>query len=668
MPIREQGEWGMKKRFIAALLAFAMAFMLLPATARAAATSVSICGVTLNSATPYYVNGASGAKGTAHAAEPAGGAWNAYFSNGTLSLKGLNVSGSTATQTMSGGGQTIPFRTALYAEGDLAITLTNASSISTAGGTAITSAMFIFGALTVSGTGSLTAEAGAGTQASNGATLLGALTLSSGTLTCTGTTGGIQANTGGVTVNGGTLTASATASNGEAIQGTLTCGTGIAAKGSANASGDPSENYDAAAFNYKWVQAKASAEPMLTVSGAPSGNGNVNVGTAVTLTATPANFATTPSYQWYSYTLYDKSDAAPITGAINATYSPDKNTPGGTNYYCVANGTVTSNIVYVRYDVIVSFTTQPAPETTVREGSITGSLTVEAETTPADVADTMEYFWLQCDASGNTLYQEGSAILVGSGTSLTIPTDLTAGDYYYHCQTLTPANSLSVYSSVAHVKVLAPSTTLAAPTGLAWSGTTAGTASWNAVTNASSYKAQLYKGGTADTNKVGGEAAVLSGTAAAFADVMAANGAGTYYFKVKTVGNGTTYNDSAWSDASAGYSYTPPAVEYDVWVAGTRVTSANASNVLGDGKVSYDNTTGTLTLNNATITATGGTDGIAAERDITIRLAGTNTINVGQYGIAATDGFVERSANPADVDRNLQSNHRADDDRKTDLT
>ena len=41
-----------------------------------------------------------------------------------------------------------------------------------------------------------------------------------------------------------------------------------------------------------------------------------------------------------------------------------------------------------------------------------------------------------------------------------------------------------------------------------------------------------------------------------------------------------------------------PAVDYSLWIGGTRVTSLNASDVFGDGKVSYDPESNTLTLNN----------------------------------------------------------------------
>ena len=43
------------------------------------------------------------------------------------------------------------------------------------------------------------------------------------------------------------------------------------------------------------------------------------------------------------------------------------------------------------------------------------------------------------------------------------------------------------------------------------------------------------------------------------------------------------------------------ATYYDLWVSGTRITSDNAADVFGDGTVSYDNASKTLTLSNAKI-------------------------------------------------------------------
>ena len=107
----------------------------------------------------------------------------------------------------------------------------------------------------------------------------------------------------------------------------------------------------------------------------------------------------------------------------------------------------------------------------------------------------------------------------------------------------------------------------------------------------------------------------------------------------------------------AGYKYVEvaPVEEYDVWVGGTQVTSANASNILNDSSttnthsVSYEPTTKTLTLTDATITGAPNrqytsniTDacGIYAKHDLKIALVGNNKINEtpqaqrdGSYGI-----------------------------------
>ena len=72
---------------------------------------------------------------------------------------------------------------------------------------------------------------------------------------------------------------------------------------------------------------------------------------------------------------------------------------------------------------------------------------------------------------------------------------------------------------------------------------------------------------------------------------------------------------------------------YDLWVNNTQVTAQNAADVLGDGTVSYDAATNTLTLSGANITECHTADiftaGIYAEiADLTIDLVGENRITV----------------------------------------
>ena len=69
---------------------------------------------------------------------------------------------------------------------------------------------------------------------------------------------------------------------------------------------------------------------------------------------------------------------------------------------------------------------------------------------------------------------------------------------------------------------------------------------------------------------------------------------------------------------------------YDLWVAGKQVTKTNQSNVLGDGTVSYDPNTHTLTLNNAYLTPDGDanfTYCIDSELTDMLTITGTATLS-----------------------------------------
>ena len=86
---------------------------------------------------------------------------------------------------------------------------------------------------------------------------------------------------------------------------------------------------------------------------------------------------------------------------------------------------------------------------------------------------------------------------------------------------------------------------------------------------------------------------------------------------------------------------------YTPWVGGVQVTSENADDVLGDGTVSYDSDTKTLTLNNANISGTYEYQPwyeamiYSAMGDLTINLIGNNTLkstNTYADGIDAAGG------------------------------
>ena len=88
---------------------------------------------------------------------------------------------------------------------------------------------------------------------------------------------------------------------------------------------------------------------------------------------------------------------------------------------------------------------------------------------------------------------------------------------------------------------------------------------------------------------------------------------------------------------------------YPVFVAGRKVTDVNKDDVLGDGTVSYDPETKTLTLNNATIgeiyhlysdaELSSGAYAIASVEDITIRLLGENRIEASYNSFCHSQPF-----------------------------
>lgn len=81
-----------------------------------------------------------------------------------------------------------------------------------------------------------------------------------------------------------------------------------------------------------------------------------------------------------------------------------------------------------------------------------------------------------------------------------------------------------------------------------------------------------------------------------------------------------TVQNGGSSVVTVGNFYNP--ITYNLWVGGTEVTEQNAHDVFGDGTVSYDPATNTLTLND--IIYDGPEIGIAADVDLTIKLIGVN--------------------------------------------
>lgn len=94
----------------------------------------------------------------------------------------------------------------------------------------------------------------------------------------------------------------------------------------------------------------------------------------------------------------------------------------------------------------ITITTQPAGLTEVTAGSITGSLSVVAE---SNTSDPVTYQWYENTIDSTT----GGTVINGeTSASFDIPTDLLAGTYYYYC-VLSLVGASDVTTTVATVTV-----------------------------------------------------------------------------------------------------------------------------------------------------------------------------------------------------------------------
>jgi len=95
---------------------------------------------------------------------------------------------------------------------------------------------------------------------------------------------------------------------------------------------------------------------------------------------------------------------------------------------------------------VITISTQPEANTIVKQGSITGSLTVAANVTQNA---TLSYQWYSNTTNSNT---GGTEILGATSANFIIPIILTEGTYYYFCE-VRATGATSVRSSVATVEV-----------------------------------------------------------------------------------------------------------------------------------------------------------------------------------------------------------------------
>ncbi|MTI84827.1 MAG: hypothetical protein FH756_13225 [Firmicutes bacterium] len=195
-----------------------------------------------------------------------------------------------------------------------------------------------------------------------------------------------------------------------------------------------------------------SVTPTITISTQPAATTNVVVGSITeSLSVVASGNTSTPlTYQWYENTTASTEGGTPINGETSASFNiPTDLTAGTKYYYCVITlETVTETTTLatvVAEDPVITITTEPV-DTTVAAGSITESLVVEAVVTGSKAINYQWYENTTASATGGTVISGATA------ATFAIPTDLTAGTYYYYC-ILSSSGASDVTTAVATVTV-----------------------------------------------------------------------------------------------------------------------------------------------------------------------------------------------------------------------
>ena len=573
-------------------------------------TSVTVGSATLNSNTPYLVEGKTVAQKTITSEEESKG-YIHFTSDGQITLN--NYTGSSK----------------ISITGDLTINLVGINTITTPGDNSIYST----GALTITSdsNGSLTAE-----------------NLTSGSVQTTIYSTSDITITGNATVTA-KINGTAQAINSNSANGTITI----------------ADHATVTAVNEYSDSTTTGTDSIAILAG--SGNdkahptGTIEVKDAATLTAQGHGKAlacqtfTATGYTVTASTDYNATNSEEYVAKSLATYKYITATPAVVKYNVWVGGTqVTSaNMNNVLNDATATVKYTPADEETAQKLTLNGANISASETTKGIESTSGA---LDIELIGENKIETDSNSINSSG-ALTI-TSTKNGSL-----TMSSKNNMSTLYATADITISGSAIVNATINGGAQaihSDPSSGTGSITITGNAKvTAKNTRTLGQTSDATKAHSVALLtgtydaatpsgtitVSGSASLLAQgstqalkcgtFTAADGLATEASKNYTgVNPETTYNSS--SLANYKYVHVHPAsdiVSYDVWVGDTLVTSQNKNNVLNDGKVTYAPDTQTLTLTDATITGEGNRQytsmikdacGIYAKHDLTIKLIGDN--------------------------------------------
>ncbi|MCG9793391.1 PKD domain-containing protein [Flavobacterium algicola] len=169
-----------------------------------------------------------------------------------------------------------------------------------------------------------------------------------------------------------------------------------------------------------------------TITSQPSSSTVCQGGSPTALSVSYANGVGTPTYQWFMNTSNTTTNATPILGATNASFTPTASSVGITYYYCLITlpsggcSSLTSNIAAVTVTNGITISNQPAPTQNLCVG---GTIPTPLSITTIGGTGTFSYQWYSNTTNSNA---GGSAISSATNASYTPAVFTTAGNYYYY--------------------------------------------------------------------------------------------------------------------------------------------------------------------------------------------------------------------------------------------
>ena len=285
--------------------------------------------------------------------------------------------------------------------------------------------------------------------------------------------------------------------------------------------------------------------PIPTVTAQPLNTQTVCLNGAITpLSFVYSNGTGTATYQWYSNAANSTTGGAAIAGETNATYTPTSPTAGTTYYYCIATlsgsgcGTVTTATATVIVVGLPTITAQPTVTQNICEGGTANPIAISY----SGGTGTASYQWF----SSNTNATTGGALIAGSTTNqYTIPTQNTAGNYFYYAEVTLSGSGCGTISSASSEVVVFLDPTLATQPLTTQSLCVNGAPTDLQVTFADGAGTASYQWYSNTTNAATGGTLLVSATNANYTPSTVNPGTQYFYCEIALTGSGCATATSA---------------------------------------------------------------------------------------------------------------------------